>query len=89
MNASFICSLFSSHIDQLFPRYLYFLFPSCIIPADQRKFNCRKRIEESKHSSTTKIRRLVLNNLFLLIETSSVAKGCIKVCKKMFLKKCF
>ena len=87
MNPSFFwTTIFKPYWLTIF-KVFYFLFSSCIIAGDRLKFNCRKRIQESKYSSTTK---LVLNSLFLLIE-SSVPNGSTKVGKiyNMFLKECF
>ena len=55
MNAWFFCTtIFNLYWTTIF-KVFYFLFPSCIIPRAQLKSNWRKKIQESKYSSTTKI----------------------------------
>ena len=54
------------------------ILPSFIIFGNQPKFNCRKRIQESKQLV---LKRLVLNSLFQMIKTTSVASGRIRVGK--------
>ena len=84
MNASSFCTtVFNLYWTTIF-KVFYFLFSSCIIPGDQLKFNCRKRY---KKVNTLALRRLLLNSLFLLIE-SSVASGSAKV-GKIYNQVCF
>ena len=73
----FCMNIFNPYWRTIF-KVFYFLFPSCIIAGDQLTFNCRKRIQKV---NTLAPQKLVLNSLFLLIETSSVADGSINVGK--------
>ena len=86
MNSSFFVRLFSTRSSfwavnklEIFRGFQQgIILPSCIIPGDKLKFNCRKSY---KKVNTVALERLVLKNLFLLIKTISGANGSITVGK--------
>ena len=64
INASlFLYDSFNPYSTTIFKVLFHFFFHSCIIPGDQLKLNFRKRIQERKFSSTTKIRFKQLSSI--------------------------
>ena len=71
---------YSKTISKVF----YIFFPSSIIPGDQLKLILEKGF---KKVNTLALQRLILNSLFLLIKTSSVDTGSIKVGNQVCFQK--